>query len=306
MIRPADRIILFSCLIFLLGSCAEPVEKEPPEELTGLENFKFGTDSTLEIITWNLKEFPLANSETVTYVSQIIYYLDVDIIALQEIGDASKFDEVVADLNQRDSLSIWDGYRSDEAYLNIDLAIIFKSSYVISNYIYEIYQNDSDAFPRPPLIIDFNIGNIQYFVINNHLKALSGSDNEDRRRAASQKLQDYIQANLAGENVVIVGDLNDEIQEPADQNVFQNFINAPTEYKFTDMEIAIGSQYSWSYPSYPSHLDHILITSELFDEFAKSESEVKTIRIHDELEGGWNVYSTKISDHLPVAWRFAP
>ena len=306
MIRPSDRIILFSFLIFLLGSCAEPVEKEPPDELTGLENLAFGTDSTLEIITWNLKEFPLANSETVAYVTQIIYYLDVDIIALQEIGDTSKFNEVVAGLNQLDSLDTWDGYRSDEAFLNIDLAIIFKSSYVISNYIYEIYQNDSYAFPRPPLVIDFNIGNIQYFVINNHLKASSGLDNEYRRRAASQKLQDYIKTNLVAENVVIVGDLNDEIQEPADQNVFQNFINAPTEYKFIDMETANGSQYYWSYPSYPSHLDHILITSELFDEFAEIESEVKTIRIHDELEGGWNVYSTKISDHLPVAWRFTP
>ena len=105
---------------------------------------------------------------------------------------------------------------------------------------------------------------------------------------------------------MIVGDLNDEIQESADRNVFQNFINAPAEYKFIDMETANGSQYYWSYPSYPSHLDHILITSELFDEFAEIESEVKTIRIHDELEGGWNVYSGKISDHLPVAWRFMP
>ena len=32
------------------------------------------------------------------------------------------------------------------------------------------------------------------------------------------------------------------------------------------MDIAYSSSSNWSYPSWPSHLDHILLTNELFDE----------------------------------------
>ena len=36
---------------------------------------------------------------------------------------------------------------------------------------------------------------------------------------------------------------------------------------FVDLEIAYGSSTNWSYPTWPSHLDHICITNELFQDF---------------------------------------
>ena len=33
------------------------------------------------------------------------------------------------------------------------------------------------------------------------------------------------------------------------------------------MNIALGPSSNWSYPTWPSHLDHILISDEVFDEF---------------------------------------
>jgi exonuclease III len=66
------------------------------------------------------------------------------------------------------------------------------------------------------------------------------------------------------------------------------------------MSIAVGSSSNWSYPSWPSHLDHILITNELFDEFTNTESSVQTIRIEETLDAGWIEYEKYISDHRPV------
>ena len=105
---------------------------------------------------------------------------------------------------------------------------------------------------------------------------------------------------ITDDNVIILGDLNDELQEDASDNVFQNFINDSTNYKFIDLDIAFGSSTNWSYPGWPSHLDHILITNELFDEFEASGAKVETIHIENYFDGGWNEYENFVSDHRPV------
>ena len=64
------------------------------------------------------------------------------------------------------------------------------------------------------------------------------------------------------------------------------------------MNIASGSSTNWSYPSYPSHIDHIILSNELFQFFIIDE--VKTIKIDDNLNGGWNEYDSNISDHRPI------
>ena len=129
---------------------------------------------------------------------------------------------------------------------------------------------------------------------------MGGTENEDRRKSASDKLEDYVNEYLSVENVIILGDLNDELNEDPSNNVFQNFINDSLNFKFTDMEIGYSSSSNWSYPSWPSHLDHILITNELFDEFENEGSSVQTIRLEEYFDDGWADYEKYISDHRPV------
>jgi len=71
------------------------------------------------------------------------------------------------------------------------------------------------------------------------------------------------------------------------------------------MDIAQGPSTNWSYPGWPSHLDHILITNELFDEFALADSNINTILIDSFMEGLWNEYDNYISDHRPVGLKLA-
>ena len=81
-------------------------------------------------------------------------------------------------------------------------------------------------------------------------------------------LKTYMDLDLQNENIILVGDLNDEITDNSSNNVFEDVLNDPTNYLFADYDIAIGNSTNWSYPSWPSHLDHVLISNELFDEFA--------------------------------------
>ncbi len=263
----------------------------PPD----LEEIEFGMDETLEVMTWNIENFPKNDLATVAYAAEIIQDLDVDIVALQEIESNYYFDKLI------EFLPGWQGYKANSASYNIDLAIVYKTAVIEVNNIYEIYQSDWYAFPRSPLVMEFTSFGENLVLINNHFKAGGENDDEARRQEASEKLEDYICQNFNSDNVIVVGDLNDQIQDSEDNNVFWEFISQPELYLFSDMEIAQGSHSNWSYPNWPSHLDHILITNELFDEFESALAEIKTLRIDDYLTNGWDEYENNVSDHRPVA-----
>ena len=68
-----------------------------------------------------------------------------------------------------------------------------------------------------------------------------------------------------------------------------------------DTDIANGSTSNWSFPTWPSHLDHILITNELFNSY--NNDMIFTFKIDNYI--GWNFYETYISDHRPVIIRIS-
>lgn len=281
----------------------------------GFQSLNFGTDQTLEVITWNIEHFPKNLSVTVEYAAQIMRGLNSDIYALQEIESNSYFEDLIELLNNDDPENTWDGFRANSASYNINLAYIYKTNIIEITDIYEIYASYdySRQFPRRPLMMEMQWNGTGVYIINNHLKAMGDGyldlgdewDEETRRFDACNLLDEYISQNLPDENVIMLGDLNDELTDPQSNNVFIAFLNETDEYDFTDMEIAEGSSVYWSYPSWPSHLDHILITNELFDEFDLEDSDIQTLRIDALLDSGWSEYENNISDHRPVGLKLA-
>jgi len=266
-----------------------------------LDELYFGTDETFEVMTWNIEWFPKNNQITVDYVTQIIQALDVDILAIQEVDDTDMFNQMLNGLPE------YTGYLESEWFAG--LAYIYKTDIIEINDIYEIYTTSPywSAFPRSPMVMDLNFMGENIFIINNHFKCCGDGimnlddlgDEETRRYTASNLLKEYIDINLPNENVIVLGDLNDILTDTLENNVFQMIINDSENYLFSDMEIAESSSANWSYPTWPSHLDHILITNELFDEL--DNSDIQTIKIDEYIDGGWNEYDQNISDHRPVA-----
>ena len=299
------KILIAIIVVFIIISCGKtesgPTSIDPPLVPT-LDSLFFGTDSTFEIVTWNIQNFPKEDMITADYVVQIIMAIDADVFALQEIESSNYFDYVIDELNEIDSLYNWDGYKANSNNFG-NLAYIYKNDFVEVDSIYEIYQDDWYAFPRCPLVFELTYEEHELVIIDNHLKAGGESEDEDRREEASQKLQAFIDSTYSDFEVILVGDLNDDISEPQNTNVFWNFISQPESYLFADMEIAEGSSSNWSYPTWPSHLDHILITNELFDEFSLPSAVIQTLKIDNYLEGGWNEYYENVSDHRPVGLK---
>ena len=270
-----------------------------------LEDLSFGDDNSLDVATWNIEWFPKNNQITIDYVTEIINLLDLDILAIQEVDDITMFDQML------DSLPAYSGYYESSWFAG--LAYIYKTGLVEINDIYEIYTTSSywNAFPRSPMVMDINFMGVNYFIINNHFKCCGDgifdfddtSDEENRRFTAINLIKEYIDNNLSNNKVIVLGDLNDDIAEAPPNNVFQEVLDDSIHYRFADLEIAQGNNSEWSFPNWPSHLDHVLITDELFS--GLNNSEVQTIKIDEYLDGGWNEYDQNISDHRPVAIKFS-
>ena len=256
-------------------------------------------------MTWNIEWFPKNGQSTVDSVSVILQALDIDVYALQEISDTTMFKQMVNAIEEYDYyfLSSWFG----------GLAYVYKTDVIEINDIYEIYTEEPywRPFPRSPMVMDLSYLGQNYYIVNNHFKAFGDGyldyddpwDEETRRYDASNLLKEQIDTNLPFENVIVLGDLNDVLTDEQPNNVFQNILDDYENYLFADIDIAYGPSSSWSYPSWPSHIDHILITNELVDDFNNLEANIQTIRISDYMAGGFYQYDQYISDHYPVALK---
>ena len=91
-------------LLLLFISCSENINNNNQSY-----DINFGSESSLDIVTWNLEFFP-KHEETIGYLLDFIPNINSDIYALQEITDQESFNLLVNQLG-----SEWIGFRSDNS-----------------------------------------------------------------------------------------------------------------------------------------------------------------------------------------------
>lgn len=276
-------------IIILLPGCRDENRTTPSG--SNLEKCLIPTSaSSFDIITWNAKDFPIDGDNTIRKMAGFIKEENADLIALQEITSTNALDRLLEELPEWDSRILPTG--------DLNLAFIYKTSEVsLKGSAANLFTDDEFDFPRPPLLISVSHKNgFTAFLINVHFKCCGGSVNEYRRRKAGMLLKSYLDEKLKDENVIVLGDFNDEIF-PVDsgRNVYYNFIADSLHYRFADMNIARDSSVNWSYPEWPSHIDHILITDELFDHVTSTATL--------SLEKCDPDYLADVSDHRPLIIR---
>ena len=275
-----------------------------------LRDITFGTDSTLDVLTWNIERFPKNGTATIDSVARVIEALDADLIGIQEVRDTAIFRQMVRSIT---------GYK---VHMDIGwsggLAWVYKTSRVQIQSVYNILDTSPywNALPRSPLVVEFQFAGADWVAINNHYKCCGDgqldpndpSDEENRRMEANNLLKQYLLLNHSSDRLIVLGDLNDNLMDPFQHNVFRMFIADSSRYRFADHALAQGPNYYWSYPSWPSHLDHILISDELFSFFPDPSASALTVRVDDFLPNGWADYDQFLSDHRPVGLKipFSP
>ena len=286
--------------MYLVFSCASPIEKEASGSGNDSLLPDLNLENGIEVVTWNIEQFPKLGQRTIDSVANIITSLNADIFCLQEISDLSMFLELV---------EILDGYSyvASDATEYLNLVVLYKESqFVVRNqsnlftdYMYEF------AY-RPPLRLEMTFlgqNAIDFTLINMHLKCCDSGNGFDRRKASSSILYDYL--NLSVEagvvNHIVVGDWNDDLSDTYTENSFNIFLDDSDNYKYVNYDYAnSGYNTAVSYPSYSSFIDHIMISKDLFEE--ADNGDIQTIRLGDYISG----YDQIISDHRPVVWRFTP
>ena len=255
------------------------------------------SNETLDVVTWNIEHFPKSGASTIALLKEMISTMDADIIAVQEIESTTNFNTLISQLTGYQGV-IAPGSGQRAGY-------IYKTSEIISfDPVVELFTDDNCAFPRPALktTITHVSGKI-VTLLNVHLKCCDDGPTSscpsaiDRRKSAAAKIKSYIDTSLPNASVIVLGDYNEDLTEPEGNGVFSALIADNSNYKFADMGIATGSTSNFSYQSafYLSHLDHILITNELFDHL----DEVRTIKFST-CESG---YIDTVTDHFPVMMR---
>ena len=261
-----------------------PVEGKYADCLSQLDN------TTLDVVTWNIENFPKTGTTT-ELLAEMIATMDVDLIAVQEITSLTAFNNLIA------ALPGWQGQLTSSGSQR--LGYLYKTEEITEvDPIVQLFTDNSCAFPRPALKTRVrHVSGKELHIINVHLKCCSDQTAScgtafSRRQAAATQLKSYIDQNLSNQPVVVLGDWNDGL---TDNSPFTVFSQDASKYRFADLAIEEKSSAQWSYPTWPSHLDHILITDELFN----SVQDVRTLVLHPCDERYFDV----VSDHQPVKVR---
>ena len=281
-------------LVACSSSTAEPSQPKPPDAgpLDAAADVPVVLDASgpgLSLMSWNLENFPLA-SETSQKVAGIVAEELPDLIAVQEIGDEAAFMALPQSLPAG-----YQAYAAAQPNAFLRAGVIFQTARVSAGQPELLFVTDTYAFPRPPLKVRVFAGSFDFDLVIVHLKAQIDAESIARRKDAIVKLEAWISARVASgeeEDVVVAGDFNDELNDAPSENVFLPFLNAPGSYRFLTSAPAAAGEHS--YLPFQSMIDHVLVTSALFDEYGSGQTSV----LH--LDQTVPYYQDQVSDHRPV------
>ncbi len=253
-------------------------------------------DGSYTIATWNIQNFPAATA-TPMWVRQVVERHRWDVIAIQEIENDAAFEALVA------ALPDYEGVLSFDNRAFMRNAILYRRDRVRLGEVDRIFASDGYAFPRDPLTaeIAFLDGDAVVFdfrLVVLHLKARIEEESRLRRVDAIEKLDGWVRsttADGADPDVVLAGDFNDEVDDPAGENVFGPFLDGP--YRVLTQPLA-GEEVSLV--RFGALIDHIIISNDAVAEYGDGTTEVVDLR--SEVLN----YLDNVSDHLPVVSRFRP
>jgi len=255
-----------------------------------------GTAGAIDIAAWNIENFP-ADANTPALVADLITSLGIDLIAVEEIADLDAWDELVERLPDHEGILSFHEYSPGNFQ---KVGYLYRADLMQVDPDSLLFQDDSFQFPRPPFQVRVTVpgasgGPIEFVAIVLHLKAGTGTDDQERRRQAMITLEEHIRGLVAegADQVIMLGDYNEILTSTAGRDVFGPFLDAPDLYRVrTD---ALAQSGAVSFVPTGRMLDHIITTVGLDEEIGASEAVIPPLDVEV------NDYVDRVSDHLPVA-----
>jgi endonuclease/exonuclease/phosphatase family metal-dependent hydrolase len=295
------------CLV-LAGGCAA-VGSEPDHEIEiALEPIPpFGEPGTFDVATWNLEWFgswhegPDDEARQLAGVRAVIAGLDLDLWAVEEVVSASQFSDLLEGLPYQGLLANDPSVEGGDDFYGVGeqkVGVIYRPDQLEVVSARTILRSSSWSFAgRPPLEVELLRGEQRLIVIVLHAKAQGAFADWQRRRDGALALADYLASERAGDDVLVIGDYNDDLDQSMRSSSPSPYAGLAAAHFFATTALSAANVPTTVFGHLP--IDHALADGGLADAYVDGSAAV--FPADDYIDE----YSRTTSDHLPVVMRFA-
>lgn len=269
---------------------------------------KIGTDTTLDVGTWNIEWFgdslngPSNEVTQLKNVTEVIQGMNLDLLGLCEISNAGYWAKLQSNLP--DYGAVLTNYSQTQKTGLLYRKSMFRLLYSKSILLAFDYEFASGRFPlEVALETQWGSKKDTMYIWVMHLKANTGSTSEkltsyNRRAKAAEELKNYLDPKKRWKGVVL-GDWNDDLDVSIVSGKASPFVDwrNDTNYVFPSYRLSLAKQKSTA--SYSEMIDHMCVTTSMKSNWLLNQSGV--------MVGDAYVpsYRFNTSDHYPVWARFS-
>lgn len=263
---------------------------------------------TFDVATWNIEWFgdatrgPENVDLQLSNVITVVETIDADLYTFQEIVNREQFKNLV------NSLDDYSGFMSSYSQTQ-QTAYLFKTGVVDSLDSGELHPENASSdwefywAGRPPLFFEFDAtvdGRTKRVrSYNVHAKAFGDEPSYNRRQNASREFKAYLDEYRSDENVLFIGDYNDQLilsTYNEEESPYSNFVESENYLPIT-LLLEERGQSSYLGGNFSSMIDHIITTNALSESYLE-----ETVRIEN--PNYISSFVSTTSDHAPVWTRF--
>ena len=300
----------------------------------------FDAASTLEVVAWNIEWFgspaqdPSNDLQQAANVKTIVNNLNADIYGFAEVVDTTLFRNTVLPAGYNVIFSEFGSYADNKADVDYPLAqklaFMYRTDIIkpvrTFGVLYDTYNPanpatsaDGTAYKnwssgRFPFAMEANVTingkteNVYFMEI--HAKANTGTpaeqvDSYNRRKGGNAQFKTWIDANLPGKKIIILGDFNDVLNPdktiapmPAGTGTsYSDFTNDVANYFPITLPLSLAGKQSTA--GFPTVIDNMIITKNLNINYIPGTAEVL-----DGVRSLVTNYTSTTTDHYPIKSRY--
>lgn len=291
--------------------------------------------NTLEVVNWNIEWFgstsngPTNDAQQEQNVRTIMQNVGADIYALGEVVSETRLANVVAGLpgysyvisNYGSHTNPFSSTPSSLADAQ-KLAFVYKTS-LFSNVSTQAllsvgintaadvsttsYNNwSSGRFPymlTADVTLDGVTKTIRFIMIHAKANTSPTLTSYNRRKAGADELYNQLNTNYANDNIIILGDYNDDLDSTITDGInprissWVTFVNDNTNFAKVTLPLSLSGKKSTV--SYNDVIDHVMISNELNSAYMTATASILT-----DVASLVTSYGSTTSDHYPVFTRY--
>jgi Bacterial Ig-like domain/Lamin Tail Domain/Secretion system C-terminal sorting domain len=291
--------------------------------------------TTLEVLNWNIEWFgspslgPTNDALQQANVQTILQNIGADIYGLVEVVDESRLANVVANMpGYSYVISNYGSHTNTSANPPTALAAAQKLAFVYKNSVFsnvttsallsQGINSPADltnpaynywASGRFPYMLSADVTlncvtkNVKFILVHAKANTSPTATSYDRRKRGADSLHYTLQQNYANDNVIILGDYNDDLDFTITAGIippvtsYSAFINDAANFTPVTLPLSLAGKKSTI--SFNDVIDHVTVTDDLATYYLNNTANILT-----DVTSLVSNYGSTTSDHYPVFSRY--